>query len=599
MNFQSSRPPQSAVRDLEYPRSSPFREAKIMTLRAQEDAEFAEEKLASKDQELAEAKQRVRELELKLDESCQRQHKIENVIEEYEVSNNKTGVQMKEVNRRFYELQRKFAASEKDRKELVQRIIVTEKDKKTVTERWIRATAQLKQGEKHLRSQSGNRSGAETSKASDRDQDSSNPRIEALLRELEQSRSALETKEETIRDQTESIKSLHKDFVGKNAELDQARSALSAFQAETADVRAQYAANIQSLSEQISTLESQNEELRSTLASYHKHDEELAQKSNEVTRLGKEMEVERSLRGKIEAEYKAIADELAKERSVVSELKSRRDACEAGLKAEREKVLHLEAEAKKARSATTTATATTAAAVPLGQKDENIAEAIKELQRALSPDEGSSSSGLNSRLVQIEKYVRKLAEERLRADEKYDRLLRKYYNVCEGPAANSYKHKQTLSLVPPDSSCTVSSVAEDTVTRVSETYCATEKENAACCNMPVSCTNRVPVIARNKVMMMHRGSCANQKRSSNIHNATVTKSPTAIMSVPVSHRVSSSVASPDIRDYRRAARAQPTVMSNTKVAAALARRLASSHSSCSCVKPSFVNIRLQKEFNNY
>ena len=91
----------------------------------------------------------VADLQQKLDSSCKRQHEIENILEEYEVAKNRQTYQARELHKKFYELQKKYAVADKERKDFAQRIAALEKEKKTATERWVRATSQAKQDEKH------------------------------------------------------------------------------------------------------------------------------------------------------------------------------------------------------------------------------------------------------------------------------------------------------------------------------------------------------------------------------------------------------------------------------------------------------------------
>ena len=90
----------------------------------------------------------VAELQQKLETSCRRQHEIENILEEYEVAKNRQSHQAKELNKKFYDMQKKYVAADKERKDLALKVATLEKEKKTVTERWVRATSQAKQDDK-------------------------------------------------------------------------------------------------------------------------------------------------------------------------------------------------------------------------------------------------------------------------------------------------------------------------------------------------------------------------------------------------------------------------------------------------------------------
>ncbi len=90
----------------------------------------------------------IAELQQKLETSCRRQHEIENILEEYEVAKNRQSHQAKELNKKFYDLQKKYVIADKERKDLVQKMAALEKEKKTATERWVRATSQAKQDDK-------------------------------------------------------------------------------------------------------------------------------------------------------------------------------------------------------------------------------------------------------------------------------------------------------------------------------------------------------------------------------------------------------------------------------------------------------------------
>ena len=54
--------------------------------------------------------------------------------------------QIKELNRKYYELQQRYSTLDKEKKDLMVELSSLKKDKKIVTERWIRATSQIKQG---------------------------------------------------------------------------------------------------------------------------------------------------------------------------------------------------------------------------------------------------------------------------------------------------------------------------------------------------------------------------------------------------------------------------------------------------------------------
>ena len=90
----------------------------------------------------------IADLQEKLESSCRRQHEIENILEEYEVAKNRQAHQAKEINKRFYDLQKKYAAADKERKEFSHKVTLLEKEKKSVTERWVRAASQAKQDDK-------------------------------------------------------------------------------------------------------------------------------------------------------------------------------------------------------------------------------------------------------------------------------------------------------------------------------------------------------------------------------------------------------------------------------------------------------------------
>ena len=104
-------------------------------------------KQLSKLSDRAKYEAQIGELKEKLESSCRRQHEIENILEEYEVVKNRQKEQIKEVNKKYYELQKRFAVIDKERKELADKLLTLEKDKKIATERWIRATSQKKQEE--------------------------------------------------------------------------------------------------------------------------------------------------------------------------------------------------------------------------------------------------------------------------------------------------------------------------------------------------------------------------------------------------------------------------------------------------------------------
>ena len=104
--------------------------------------------MARLQEDLETAQKRIAQLEYKLVESCQRQHEVENVLEEYEVNSKSQADEARQLTHRCSELQKRYTIADKERKNCLQRIGLLEKDKKVATERWVRASYQIKQKDK-------------------------------------------------------------------------------------------------------------------------------------------------------------------------------------------------------------------------------------------------------------------------------------------------------------------------------------------------------------------------------------------------------------------------------------------------------------------
>jgi chromosome segregation ATPase len=92
--------------------------------------------------------QQIADLQQKLTVSCRRQHEIENILEEFEVIKSRQTQQTKEINRKYYDLQKKYTVVDKERKELVLKVEALKKDNKTAMERWLRANSQARKEER-------------------------------------------------------------------------------------------------------------------------------------------------------------------------------------------------------------------------------------------------------------------------------------------------------------------------------------------------------------------------------------------------------------------------------------------------------------------
>ncbi len=137
----------------------------------------------------------VAELQQKLEASCKRQHEIENILEEYEVAKNRQNHQAKEISKKFYDLQKKYAAADKERKDLGQKVAVLEKEKKTLTERWVRATSQVKQDDKH---RSKVRSIEKEYEFLKKDDEEARQQLADLRKELSVLKAVIDTKDELL-----------------------------------------------------------------------------------------------------------------------------------------------------------------------------------------------------------------------------------------------------------------------------------------------------------------------------------------------------------------------------------------------------------------
>lgn len=83
----------------------------------------------------------INELQSKLDASCKRQHEIENILEDYEVMKNQQQEEIKETNRKYYDLQKLYTIADKERKELIKKVTELQQEKDSVTKKWVRAVS--------------------------------------------------------------------------------------------------------------------------------------------------------------------------------------------------------------------------------------------------------------------------------------------------------------------------------------------------------------------------------------------------------------------------------------------------------------------------
>ena len=415
------------------------------------------------------------------------------MLEEYEVANNKQNIQAKELNKRYYELQKRFTIGEKERKELVQKMINAEKEKKAATERWIRATAQLKQGEKHVKVHNASRMSGDVSKGGDLESTRDDSRIQNLSREIEQLKSVLDLKEETILNQAETIKKIHKDFASKTAEI-------VSLSSQTKELYA----TLDETTQQLNLLQNENQELSANLRI-------ISEKAKEFDHVFSELKALKKAHEELLARYQAEQKSLQIAQNLADSFKSEVKRSENALVQEKTKTARLEAEVKRRDGDKNSA-----------ERDVNVSEekrvfetGLKELAALFC---GVDTSGECSKkdcrgkdeirrktvLALMEKSVDKLISEKLKSDEKYDRLLRKYFNICEG----GHKHVQSM----PETS----SVMEDASRNITENATfSTEKEN-----MPLAVNNNrtidapqkpiqpamfmprpIPVIMRNMIAM--------------------------------------------------------------------------------------------------
>jgi len=90
----------------------------------------------------------VKQLEEKLEEAHRAQHDLENVLEEYEVNYKKMEESVRQNNKKFHELQKKYGQAEQARKATEDKNKKLEADKTKLSEKWIRLSSKNKQEER-------------------------------------------------------------------------------------------------------------------------------------------------------------------------------------------------------------------------------------------------------------------------------------------------------------------------------------------------------------------------------------------------------------------------------------------------------------------
>lgn len=92
--------------------------------------------------------QQVRQLEEKLEDSYRQQHSLENTMEEYEVNLKRVEENLKQNNRKFHELQKKYSLCEQQKKEMLDKMRKLEQDKNKLSEKWTKLSAKNKTEER-------------------------------------------------------------------------------------------------------------------------------------------------------------------------------------------------------------------------------------------------------------------------------------------------------------------------------------------------------------------------------------------------------------------------------------------------------------------
>eukprot|EP01022_Parablepharisma_sp_SALTPOND_P009133 TRINITY_DN138106_c0_g1_i1.p1 TRINITY_DN138106_c0_g1~~TRINITY_DN138106_c0_g1_i1.p1 ORF type:complete len:501 (-),score=79.76 TRINITY_DN138106_c0_g1_i1:71-1573(-) len=372
------------------------REAKLKIFKAEEDARFAEEKLENSQHELSAAHTHIEELQEKLQTAYLNQRKLQNMLEEYVVSNTRQNPQ--ELGRKYSELQKRLVVLEKERKEFVGQLAVLEKEKKDATEKWIRATAQLKQSE---RVRDFSKSFAVTKEK---------PRVEMVDKEVERIKAMLEVKDQTIKDQAEAIKGMHKDFAAKTQE-------------------------VQKLFKEVQLLRDENEDFQKAVNEYERQ-LAMAKKANEglSVRLNKSVEEKEWFKGKYNEmmdSYKKLEEKVEKNEEIKRQLEEYRNKLEM----EQSKVQNMEIELQKMRNRVCVEQPKTD--IPTCEEKFNEGEIIEAAKNILQGEDESE------KFSKIQSLVASLFRERDMANEKYDRILRKYYTLCTN---NSTCHTRAQSL---------------------------------------------------------------------------------------------------------------------------------------------------------
>ena len=91
----------------------------------------------------------INELKKKLEESYKSQHKVDNIIEEYQVSIQKQEEQLLQCKKKVHDLQSKCTASEDKIKSQQESISQLEKEKKVISDKWVRLSSRISVEGKH------------------------------------------------------------------------------------------------------------------------------------------------------------------------------------------------------------------------------------------------------------------------------------------------------------------------------------------------------------------------------------------------------------------------------------------------------------------
>jgi len=345
------------------------------------------------------------------------------MLEKY-VANSQIKSPDTEITKKYCDLQKKLLQSDKERKELILKMQILEKSNKNATEKWIRATAQLKNQERSFNMKNSHSksfisdANCEIAVQEKSMEKSSDLRTEIVNKELEQLKNVLEIKEKTIRDQSDNLKNLHTEFGKKDQEIYKLVNDLKSLQKLYEKIQCENNNFNEKFAEQKeinNKISKKNEELK-------KQNEKLSKNLDELKKIyEKELEDSNNYQeenNKLKTQLENYHKELKSER-----VKSQQLACEVQKMTERSQSIQN---------------------ISISKNSLNQEEIIQEIQDILLSFEKSETENIQEKLSKITEIINKIFAELIKSEEKYDRIVRKYYAAsCSN---NSKCHTRTESL---------------------------------------------------------------------------------------------------------------------------------------------------------